>query len=57
MVLKREWKKAKKLRAAYQNAPPDDRRAFIIEDLGYPLDEEPEGDDDDDNDDDHQDDD
>jgi ParB-like chromosome segregation protein Spo0J len=57
VVLKREWKKAKKLRAAYQNAPPDDRRAFIIEDLGYPLDEEPEGDDDDDNDDDHQDDD
>jgi ParB-like chromosome segregation protein Spo0J len=46
VVLKREWKKAKKLRVAWQNAPLDDRRAFIIEDLEYPLDEEPEADDD-----------
>jgi hypothetical protein len=55
VVLKRAWKKAKDFRAAWQMASSDDRRAFIIEDLGYPLDEEPEGDDDDD--DDHQDDD
>jgi ParB-like chromosome segregation protein Spo0J len=56
VLLKRAWKKAKDFRAAWQMASSDDRRAFIIEDLGYPLDEEPEGDDDD-NDDDHQDDD
>jgi ParB-like chromosome segregation protein Spo0J len=48
VVLKSAWKKAKKLQAAWQNAPLDDRRAFIIEDLGYPLDEEPEDDDEDD---------
>jgi ParB-like chromosome segregation protein Spo0J len=48
VVLKRAWKKAKKVRVAYQNASPEDRRAFIIEDLGYPLDEEPEDDDEDD---------
>jgi ParB-like chromosome segregation protein Spo0J len=48
VVLKNAWKKAKKLRVAWQNAPLDDRRAFIIEDLGYPLDEEPEDDEDDD---------
>jgi ParB-like chromosome segregation protein Spo0J len=46
VVLKREWKKAKKLRVAWKDAPLDDRRAFIIEDLEYPLDEEPEADDD-----------
>jgi ParB-like chromosome segregation protein Spo0J len=46
VVLKREWKKVKKLRVAWQDAPLDDRRAFIIEDLEYPLDEEPEADDD-----------
>jgi hypothetical protein len=45
-VLKREWKKAKKLRVAWKNAPLGDRRAFIIENLEYPLDEEPEADDD-----------
>jgi hypothetical protein len=48
--LKREWKKAKKLRAAWQNAALEDRRAFIIEDLEYPLDEEPEAEDDEDDD-------
>jgi ParB-like chromosome segregation protein Spo0J len=48
VVLKREWKKAKKFRAAYQNASPEDHRAFIIEDLEYPLDEEPEDEDEDD---------
>jgi ParB-like chromosome segregation protein Spo0J len=48
VVLKRAWKKAKKLRVAWQNAALEDRRAFIIEDLGYPLDEEPEDDEDDD---------
>jgi ParB-like chromosome segregation protein Spo0J len=46
VILKREWKKAKKLRAAWENASLADRRAFIIEDLGYPLDEESEVDDD-----------
>jgi hypothetical protein len=46
VVLKREWKKAKRLRVAWQDAPLDDRRAFIIEDLEYPLDEDPEADDD-----------
>jgi hypothetical protein len=46
VMLKRAWKKAKKLRVAWKNAPLEDRRAFIIEDLGYPLHEEPEPDDD-----------
>jgi ParB-like chromosome segregation protein Spo0J len=46
VVLKREWKKAKKFRVAWQDAPLDDRRAFIIEDLEYPLEEEAEADDD-----------
>jgi ParB-like chromosome segregation protein Spo0J len=50
VVLKREWKKAKKWRAAWETAQPDDRRAFIIEDLKYPLGEEPEDEDDEDDD-------
>jgi ParB-like chromosome segregation protein Spo0J len=50
VVLKRAWKKAKDLQAAWQKASLDDRRAFIAEDLGYPLDGEPEADDDDDDD-------
>jgi hypothetical protein len=47
VVLKRAWKKAKKLRVAWQNAALEDRRAFIIEDLKYPLDQGPEDEDDD----------
>jgi ParB-like nuclease domain len=56
VVLKREWKKAKKWRAAWKIAQPDDRRAFIIEDLEYPLGEEPEDEDDEDDEDDDYDD-
>jgi ParB-like chromosome segregation protein Spo0J len=47
VVLKSAWKKAKDLKAAWEMASLEDRRAFIIEDLKYPLDEEPEADDDD----------
>jgi hypothetical protein len=50
VVLKSAWKKAKDLKAAWEMASLEDRRAFIIEDLKYPLDEEPEADDDDDED-------
>jgi hypothetical protein len=53
-VLKRAWRKAKALQAVWQKASMEDRRYFIIEDLGYPLDEEAEADDDE-YDDDHQD--
>jgi ParB-like chromosome segregation protein Spo0J len=56
VVLKRAWKKAKDLQAAWRIAELDDRRAFIIEDLGYPLDGEPEADNDDEYDDDERDD-
>jgi ParB-like chromosome segregation protein Spo0J len=45
VVLKRVWKTTKDLQAAWKRASLDDRRAFIVEDLKYPLDEEPEGDD------------
>jgi hypothetical protein len=45
-VLKRAWGKAKTLRAVWQKASMEDRRYFIIEDLGYPLGEEAEADDD-----------
>ena len=48
VVLKREWKKAKKFRVAYQNAPLEDQRRFIIEDLEFPLEEESEAEDDED---------
>ena len=40
VMLKREWKKAKKFRAAYQNAALEDQRRFIIEDLEFPLQQE-----------------
>jgi ParB-like chromosome segregation protein Spo0J len=48
VVLKREWKKAKKFRVAYQNAPLEDQRCFIIEDLEFPLQDESEAEDDED---------
>jgi ParB-like chromosome segregation protein Spo0J len=45
VVLKSAWKKAKDLKAAWEMASLKDRRAFIIEDLKYPLDQERDGDD------------
>jgi ParB-like chromosome segregation protein Spo0J len=45
VVLKSAWKKAKDLKAAWDMASSEDRRTFIIEDLKYPLDEEPEAED------------
>jgi ParB-like chromosome segregation protein Spo0J len=45
VVLKSAWKKAKDLKAAWDAASLEDRRTFIIEDLKYPLDEEPEAED------------
>jgi hypothetical protein len=41
VVLKNTWKKAKDLKAAWDAASSEDRRRFIIEDLEYPLDDEP----------------
>jgi hypothetical protein len=48
VLLKRAWKKAKKFRAAWHNAPPEDQRLFIIEDMEFPLQQESEAEDDED---------